>query len=474
VLFRSVLILPPLIDLAINHNRRAVVWLAAAMAITWLSGQGYIQIGVIACWLPAALLLGDRHEHPFWRDLFIALGISILFIGVFAVSLLHFLPNFNKYTDNSLSSLQPLAYIPLNLLIQDNSVYMANVFGTQGAPYIYFDYVGWVPILLALSVLRFGWDKNRRLMGFFYLGISLLFVLNSAEVLRFLEKFFPIMGNLRYINISVALVVPLLLALSAWGLEWLIHLEWPKILLGIYRSGHDVIGKFPLLWLVVLPLLAYSIYSAYEAGRPFLYQYSVDFPEGSLQAQEPDHAEWVAPAYGEYIWLPQLLAKGVKLTNAPRPWQWVGRDNPQPYLETARNAVSDLSNQKLGPFEDITVFVHPENEYALVEVNGNFIPCVAQAHGGNIDVNCNISQSGVLIVHENSWDGWYVSVDGQPTQLLDNNNWLSVAAPAGQHTFNFRYRPWDVWVGLLVTVIGIILAVVWWRRVGPTHAVPPT
>jgi uncharacterized membrane protein YfhO len=143
-------------------------------------------------------------------------------------------------------------------------------------------------------------------------------------------------------------------------------------------------------------------------------------------------------------------------------------------LETARNAVSDLSNQKLGPFEDITVFVYPENEYALVEADGNFIPCVAQAHGGNIDVSCNTSQSGVLIVHENSWDGWYASVDGQPTQLLDNNNWLSVAAPAGQHTFSFRYRPWDVWVGLLVTVIGIILAVVWWRRVGPTHAVPPT
>ncbi|HTX78406.1 MAG TPA: hypothetical protein VMC62_01995, partial [Longilinea sp.] len=467
----AVLILPPLVDLAINHNRRAVVWLAAAMAITWLSGQGYMQIAVIACWLPAALLLGDQREHPFWLDLLAAVGLSFLFIGVFAVPMLHFLPNFNKYTDNSLSSLQPLVYIPLNLLIQDNSAYMANIFGTQGTPYIYFDYVGWVPILLALAVLRFGWDKNRRLMGFFYLGMGLLFVLNSAEVLHFLVKFFPILGNLRNINVSVALVVPLLLALAAWGLDWLMHLEWPKIILGVSKGGREIIEKLPVSLLILVPFLAYAIYSAYQAGHHSLYQYSVAFPDGSLQAQELDHAEWVSPAYGDYIWLPQLLAQGVKLTNAPRPWQWAGRVFPLPYLETARNAESDLSNQKLGPFEDITVFVHPENEYAVVTADGNSFPCVAQAYGGNIDVNCNAPQSGTLIVNENSWDSWYASVDGQVTPLL-SGQWLSVAAPAGQHTYSFRYRPWDVWVGLLVTVIGIILAAVWWRRIGPTQAVP--
>jgi len=91
------------------------------------------------------------------------------------------------------------------------------------------------------------------------------------------------------------------------------------------------------------------------------------------------------------------------------------------------------------------------------------IPCSATASGGDIDVECATNSSGKLIVTENSWTGWQANRDGIPI-ALDANRWLSVEAPAGSHHYEFRYRPWDVWVGLLLTLIGIVLCVRWWFR----------
>jgi hypothetical protein len=46
---------------------------------------------------------------------------------------------------------------------------------------------------------------------------------------------------------------------------------------------------------------------------------------------------------------------------------------------------------------------------------------------------------------------------------LNAGTWLSVAAPAGTHHYEFRYRPWDVPVGAGLTLIGLALAVWVWR-----------
>jgi len=47
---------------------------------------------------------------------------------------------------------------------------------------------------------------------------------------------------------------------------------------------------------------------------------------------------------------------------------------------------------------------------------------------------------------------------------LGSGQWLNVAAPAGQHRYEFRYRPWDVVVGLLLTLAGMIVAVILYFR----------
>ena len=64
------------------------------------------------------------------------------------------------------------------------------------------------------------------------------------------------------------------------------------------------------------------------------------------------------------------------------------------------------------------------------------------------------------------WPGWKAWVDGEPVSLT-GLEWLEVPALAGKHTYLFRYRPWDVLMGGLLSLLGVILAVYIWRAAPP-------
>ncbi len=49
-------------------------------------------------------------------------------------------------------------------------------------------------------------------------------------------------------------------------------------------------------------------------------------------------------------------------------------------------------------------------------------------------------------------------MDGSKQRLI-KNTWLTTQAPQGKHTFAFRYQPWDVPVGAVLSAAGWILAI---------------
>jgi hypothetical protein len=111
----------------------------------------------------------------------------------------------------------------------------------------------------------------------------------------------------------------------------------------------------------------------------------------------------------------------------------------------------------------LNIVAHPENEYALVETSGGLVPCRAQAQGGDIDVDCQTAAPGQLTVRENFFSGWSVRRDGAAA-ALGAGPWLTVQAPAGEHHYTFRYRPWDAPLGILLSLAGLALAVWLWFR----------
>jgi hypothetical protein len=155
------------------------------------------------------------------------------------------------------------------------------------------------------------------------------------------------------------------------------------------------------------------------------------------------------------------LEHGVKLTNTSHLWFWKDRMLPLPYLRLTRDQI-DSSDPKLkGQIEYLSLLVYPDNYYAYIDTGSHKIPCQATALGGNIDVDCKTDVPGQLVVSEYSWDGWGVKRDGVKVSL-DSGTWLTTKAPAGNHHYTFRYRPWDVPLGMTLSLLGIGLAIWLW------------
>ena len=177
-----------------------------------------------------------------------------------------------------------------------------------------------------------------------------------------------------------------------------------------------------------------------------------------LDALRTSDLQWVNAPFGEHPFQLVAVEKGLKLASGIQTWNWKDRPYPEPTLEAHREGIPQ--GMTLSQRESVIPIYEAGSgrEYASVTQDGQGRSiCEATGHGGDIDVACATPQAGVLTVKENRWSGWHAEVDGKRSQLLAGQ-WLAVNLPAGEHIVRFRYRPWDVPLGLAITLMGAILA----------------
>jgi hypothetical protein len=397
-----------------------------------------------------------------YREYLFAIVIALLLAAVFIVPLLHFFPSMAKEIDPTLSSLQPLEYAPLNLVIRDPDFYLSEALFKQPYPYLYTNFIGWIPVLLAIYALGCKPQEKRRLMPFFVVAIALIYLASSGISISWVLKSFPnLLFGVRSAPVIAGLAVPMVMALAALGMDMLLGYEWPLIRVNV--SNVSVLGISTKL-LLIFPLFC-SLKMSYDFSRLWLFSVShpPELEETAQTLLKTETSQWVQPPYGESYWMPSLLDEGLKISITARPWGWSEKQIPQPYYEATRANLDPNDPNYLGQVIDVSVRRIPENEYAYIDTDSGQIPCRALAIGGNIDVSCDSQVSGQLIVREVLWSGWKAKLDGAPI-AMGKGEWLNASAPAGQHTFTFRYRPWDAPVGMLLSFIGVVLsAYFWWR-----------
>ena len=489
----TALVLPPLLTLGLDggRSRRGAVVLGVTLALAAVAGQAYMQIGLVLL-LPVVFLaapysvwkgvrgggpVADRTGLPrFLGSLALAGGIGLLLAAPFIVPTLHFLPQFGKDTDPIFRSAQPFPFVPLNLVINDHDFYRGQTLGRLPFPYLYATFVGWIPVLLAFTGLATLWtggsgsalERNRR-VALFLAGVTLLALwIASAAPLLWLAQHIPFprvaaqMTGLRYPPVIAGLAVPAVLALAGAGLD--------RILSIIFAPGGPApwwaVGLRRALVLPLAVLLIVSLIDARAFSRQWMGTSRRNAGEYALLAalRTPD-LQWVNTPYGEQFWIEPALRQGLKLNLGTQGWYWAGRTPPAPVAEGFRGGVPPGTSLR-GEFGGIPVYdAQPGREYAAVEGagTGERAVCSARGTGGDIDVVCDAPFAGTLTLKENAWSGWRVRVDGA-TAALRPGTWLAVDLPAGAHTVSFRYRPWDVPLGLLLAGGGVALAgYAWWR-----------
>jgi hypothetical protein len=465
------LVLAPSLKLASSGRRRDAIVLSLFLALAIVSGQGYLQLGLLFGVLPAlaVFFVGDRLElRPVWKEFLLAGGLSLLLAALFLVPLLHFWPQFGKQVDTTFSGVQPIQYVLLNLVISDVDFYFSDALRKVPYPYASINFIGWIPVLLALLTLRLARRSEQRLLTFFWIAIGLVLLVSSAGTFKFLYRFLPVFSaGVRTASLAAGLLVPLVMALAAWGLDRMLKLNWPVLILAPSETNAHPRLTLRLSWLVMALVIGTSLVNAYRFGQKWIRtEIQEQGPQQVVEAARTTGAQWVALPYGEHFWGPLAAEAGLKQTGYVRPWFWLDRTQPSAALEASRGSVDTSANGFLRQVDGVNLVRHAENSYSFVmSSDEGSEPCIAMAQGGNIDVSCQTGSPGTLIVRENNRAGWRVSMDDQPAPIGDEP-WLSTPAPAGKHLYSFRYRPWDVTVGFALSLLGFLIGGWLWLRSG--------
>lgn len=452
------LAIPPLVMLGWQKDQRAVGWLGLTAGLLLLSGQGYYQVGYFICILPAAFFLfgyqNSGAQNNFKKNLLVGVLLGVLIAGVLLVPFLHFSPNFLKPTDTALQNFQPLETLPLSLVIRDLDFFRQPLLGHDIMFYVNFNYIGWVPVLLALAAALLVPARDRRLMIFYFISILLLFLLISKEFANIIKPIYPGIDQFRYPASISGLTLPLIIVLAAWSLDRLFKIPRPEITLK-FASGKQI--SFSLGLLAALPALL-AITPNLELAHYWLdSRGKTSSPNIELLAAiTPDKTAWLRPPASLDL-LNFFYQKNIKITETYHSWTWRNRDAPQAewYVET--RDINPYPQYVRSSYFDLDIDQIPERAYAAVYSPEGQRECITSAVGGFIDAICNTEQTGMLEIKENSWQGWWVWVDGVPADLLPGR-WLAVNVPAGKHYIQFRYYPVDIWLGLGISLIGLIWA----------------
>lgn len=456
-----------------HGGRKMIVLLGVVIASALLSGQGYLQIGLLST-LPAWLILlfdKDTEGLPIWKGYLIAVVIGILLAGPFLIPLAHFLPNLGKFMDPEFTSAQPLAYLPLNLVINNADFYRSDLLDKFPYPYLYTLYLGWVPVILA--IIGFGARKqtDRRLIWFLFTGTAISFFVASALPLKWLVGILPSLAGIRQPSLIAGLSLPLILGLSSYGLDHVLKLEWPTLWMNISEKSTQPPWRISLRWLLVFPLF-FSLLSAYRLTHNWIYtDYLDEHISQLLDGLETENLQWINPPYGEHKFIIAAIERGMKLSPGIRPWQWKDRELPIAALEAFRE-IPPEGTVLVNIVDQVGIYSRPEYYYAAVVLDDQQQPCTATGSGGRLTVFCDTPDPGKLVVQEYTWSGWGAWMDGERVSLV-GRQWLEVEAPAGKHTYQFRYRPWDVPVGLFLLLLGI-LACVYQLNVGSKEKIEPS
>lgn len=451
------LALAALIRLAKKNTRRNALLLGVMTASAIVSGQGYIQVGLIGI-LPVFLFFyrGKENVKTTWSNYILAALIAFLLAAPFLIPFLHFSPNLSKWQDSAFTSAQPISYLILNLVIDEPSYFFSEVMSKFPYPYLYTLYIGWVPVLLFIYALHRIDTADKKLIWFMLIAIVVEFLIASAILLKLWAGIFPVLAGVRHPPQIAGLAIPLILGVSAFGLEKLLSLNWLSSFARRFSKWET-----PVKWLIAIPLI-YSLqtcltFSNYWTGVTYLR----DDLFITLEELKTADLQWVNPPFGEHVYIETAIAMGMKLSPGILTWDWKNRIPPPPRMAAERRIPINAESKLIEDAAKIEIKFQPENSYAFIEDGNEKSACKASGSGGFIQVACNGDKTGILTVQENMWSGWQAWIDGKESELIDGDR-LQVSAPAGKHIFTFRYLPWDVPLGLLLFTIGVFITVWLW------------
>ena len=91
---------------------------------------------------------------------------------------------------------------------------------------------------------------------------------------------------------------------------------------------------------------------------------------------------------------------------------------------------------------------------------------LVERESGRMVIDAQLGCRGMVIDAETYFPGWEATVDGKPAPIHEAYGFLrGVVVEAGWHRIDMRYRPKSVYWGAVLTLLGLVGAIVLQRRV---------
>ena len=469
------LAVPALLSAVRRLDSRPIVLAAVALYFVTSAGQGYIQIGFFLL-LPVFLIAVNTNVisivHAGFRVTH-AVVITLLLFSIFIIPFLHFYPQFYKDIDPSIRSGQRFLYSFLNFVIDDPQFFRNDALGKMPFPNLYTTFIGWVPIIFSfLAVTLYASHRISEIILFLVLYTVLAVWISTGSPLVYLSTVVPFnvvgdfVASIRYPTYISGLAVQPILALAGLGFQHARSFRWPRFEIDFLSGGLTKRAGVSSSNLLLL-LIAWNI--AAEVTFASKWTQTTRQDPGLrvvLDRFRTETLQWVGPPFGEHFWSEIATGMNLKMYQGVRPWKWAGRELPQPVIDSNRSGIPNGMVLR-ETVNGVPIYVVPTGrDYASIHSrDGQLIACRARGIGGDINVNCDSASGGTLVVFENNWPGWSASVNDEQVQI-SGTQWLSMPIGPGKVEVALRFRPWDVAIGMLLSIGGVCWCVHLWLQGG--------
>lgn len=393
---------------------------------------------------------------------------------------------------------QPIESLFVNFLISDEAYYDTELFNIQRSMIGRYSYVGLLPFLFLLGV-PLAWQRGRKrtIIWLLLIGlVGLTYAAGSHTPIWPLYRNLPGASTLRFPERMLGMTTISLLALAALGLDtwWQRSTQAAHLLtIGMESSNNDnsspsapVFSLNPMQPLLLL-LAVGSLLFVYQNNKKYLKLAPRNpIAEGAMLS--------IQEAIGEreyHLFAPidfSIVASSkheIGLINPPMVWVIDRKEPLRDWLTVMHNAaeyalvldgqgppghagrtelIADYVGYDLYYLPDampyaFTTQLNVQPEQSLISAPQHVEAVTAQRPTPRrIHLEVTTESTERLVVAENTYPGWKVTIDGQAAQMEAFNGFLSVRTEPGTHQYRFHFDPWLPKVALLITLLGTCYA----------------
>lgn len=485
-----------LIQIYRTRRYSAVVGAAVSLALMFFSGNLYYQFYMAGASVLFSLLfsLGLSRTRRFlnidFGRLKLYLLAGILALGLAAVQIwpeLETRDRLGKTTE--VAGSQTPWQVVLDFTSKDT--FRPDAYNVLPAREEYFAYIGWFPLLAALTAVL-AWKKGgpRRLIAWLLLLIiiSLLWISILRLPLGPQLMSLPLIGQFRHLLRVLIFTGFALIVLAGLGLDsiltWLFQATASQDTSRRVRLGSLLRRAVGVALLAVMLLTVVDVYDTNRAGLA---------PETILKASEPA-AAWLRksdPTLYTVRHNPNTTGYDTLLRNNlfySQSWyhffplRTMSDSLSQAYFEAWPNYIIQSSNDPI-PAEDARLWaaVDGYNIYRLEDslpfafhLPAKMLadPSRSSLTAGEVtavpmrmitpnryETLFDSRERGFLVMMMTHYPGWKVRVDGRPASLVNLSGYLGTPLMAGVHRYEFVYQPLSFYGGLAISLACLVGAI---------------